>query len=100
MEVVNREGGNLNHPGVCVFTGTSDGDLIDTGFWLNAKDLDGVDPYGYVSVGFVKNMAKEIGMVDGAEVERLRERCAKLEDESNEVHRQLDALTTLEEVLA
>mgnify|MGYP001615419762 CR=1 FL=1 len=80
MHIV-EEGEPRNFPGVCVFTKTSDDDLLDTGFWLNAKELDTVDPYGYVAVGFLKTMAREIGMVDGSELEAAKAEIAELRQE-------------------
>jgi hypothetical protein len=69
----------LNFPSVCVFTGTSDADLLDTGFELNAKEYDGVKPYAYIEVGFLKGMAREVGMVDGEALEAAEARIAELE---------------------
>lgn len=81
MKVVNRNTHTLNFPGVCIFTKTSDDDLLDTELYVNAKALDTIDPAGYVAVGFVKTMAREVGMVDRSELEAAQERIAELEKE-------------------
>ena len=85
MRVINKGADEpLNFPGVCVFTKTSDDNLIDTGCWLNAKELNGVDPYGYVAEGFVKVMAREIGMVEASEHEAVVAELEALKAEADE----------------
>jgi hypothetical protein len=95
MEVVNEA---VNFPARCVFSGSTDGPFLDTGSWLNARQLDGVDPYGYISVSFLETMARKVGMVAQSDVERLQERIAEQDDRINELTRLVDALGVLSEV--
>jgi hypothetical protein len=95
MQVVDKA---VNFPARCVFTGSTDGKFLDTGFWLNARELDGVDPYAYISVAFVETMGREVGMVAANEVERLQERVAAQDDRINELERLVDALGVLNEI--
>lgn len=78
MRVVIKEEAT-NFPRVCVFTGSDDGPFLDTETWLNARDLNGVDPYGYISVQKVIDMGRAVGMVPKDEVDALREQVANLD---------------------
>ena len=98
MHIVDKENETLNFPGVCAFTKTSDDDLLDTGCWLNAKDLNGVDPDGYIAKGFLKTMAREIGMVDGSELEAAQAELAEARKELPKAEA-WDALQTAREAV-
>jgi len=87
----------LNFPGVCIFTRDSDGPFLDTGCYLNARDLDGADPYAYIHVQKVVDMGRVVGMVPKEEFERLQERVAKQDERVRELEALVDAYTTLKD---
>ena len=82
MRIVNKGDEPLNFPGVCVFTRDAEGPFLDTDTYLNARELDGVDPYAYIHVTKVKDMGRAVGMVEGEKVEALE---AELEELRAEV---------------
>lgn len=100
MEVVTKEtviqSGRMAVPGLCIFTLDGEGPFLDTGTIINAKDLNGVDPYALISVAKVRDMGRAIGMVPREEIEELKaqldEYAAKLED----LQRLADALIARE----
>ena len=87
----------LNFPGVCVFTRDSEGPFLDTGTYLNARDLDGVDPYCYIHVQKVIDMGRVVGMVPASDVERLQLRLDALGEKLKETEKLLDAYTTIKD---
>jgi len=56
-------------PGMCLASRDADGPFFDTGLYARH-----VDPYIYISCHFVKERAKDLGMVESEEVDALRER--------------------------
>ena len=82
MEVVEKA---VNFPGVCVFTRDSEGPFLDTDTYLNARDLDGVDPYAYISVQKVIDMGRVVGCLPPEEAHRLTEEVAALREQVAEL---------------
>ena len=81
MEIVNEA---VNFPHVCAFTRDSDGPFLDTKTYLNARDLNGVDPYCYIHVTKVKDMGRAVGMVSAEHVEILVQELEELRAEIEE----------------
>lgn len=103
MRVVEKGEEVLNFPGVCVLTMDGEGPWVDTETWLNAKDLDTVDPYAYISVAKVRDMGRVIGMVEKEEVEKLTAQVEEYGNKVAELQALVDAYTTIkdaEETLA
>jgi hypothetical protein len=97
MEVVYSDG-TLNFPGKCVLSGDAEGPFLDTNTWLNAKDIGGIDPYGYISVAKVRDMGRAIGMVPREDVERLQGRIDDYGAKIDALTKQVDALTAIKEL--
>lgn len=98
MRIIDKKanpGEVLNFPGVCVFTRDSEGPFLDTGTYLNARELDGVDPYAYIHVQKVVDMGRAVGMVPKEDVERLQEQVEAYAAKVDELRELLDAYTTI-----
>lgn len=76
-----RDSGVIAVPGTCILTGDGEGPFLDTGVFINAKEVGGVDPYALISVQKVKDMARAVGMVEADEdrIAELEEKVAELE---------------------
>lgn len=62
-------------PAKCAVTGDIDGPFIDTGAWCA-----NVDPYIYLHVPYVEQLARDLlGMVPKSEIEELRAKVEELE---------------------
>lgn len=94
MEVVQTA---TNFPSRCIFTGDTEGPFLDTQTWLNARQLDGVDPYAWISVAKVVDMGRAVGMVPREDVERLEEQLQAHGEKVRELEKLLDAYTTIAE---
>lgn len=86
MRIVHKGDEPLNFPGVCMFTRDAEGPWLDTDTYLNARELNGVDPYGYITVLKVEDMGRAVGMVPAhvhqtivAERDALAKHAAELE---------------------
>ena len=97
MRIVDKESEVLNFPGVCIFTRDSEGPFLDTDTYLNARELDGVDPYGYIHVQKVVDMGRVVGMVPKEDVERLQEQLKQYGEKVAELEKLLEAYTTIKD---
>lgn len=87
MQIVDKP---LHHPGRCLASLKSEDreGFIDTG--LEALDMDPVvftDPHIYISVTWLKEQARKLGMVEGEQVEDLRREVSDLKAEVAEADR-------------
>jgi hypothetical protein len=87
----------LNFPGVCVFTRDSEGPFLDTDTYLNAKDLDGVNPYAYIHVQKVVDMGRVVGMVPKEDFEVLAEQVQVYGERVAELEKLLEAVQTIKD---
>jgi hypothetical protein len=97
MRIVNPKDEVMNFPGVCAFTRDSEGPFLDTDTYLNAKDLDGVNPYAYIHVQKVVDMGRVVGMVPKEDVERLLERVEAQDAKVRELEKLVDAYQTMKD---
>mgnify|MGYP001573556033 CR=1 FL=1 len=80
-------------PAKCIVTSDIDGPFIDTGAWAGE-----VDPYIYLHVPLVEQMARDLlGMVPEEEVASLREAVEHLSDIVEDQRKRLEAYEVLEE---
>lgn len=83
-------------PAKCALTGDIDGPFIDTGCWLPE-----VDPYIYLHVPIVEQMARDLlGMVPEKEVAELEEAVEHLTEVVKEQRQELDAFKTVKKALS
>ena len=81
-------------PAKCAVTGDIDGPFIDTGAWC-----PNVDPYIYLHVPYVEQLAREVlGMVSQDEVEELRKKVAELTAKVEKLGEYGEALAKIEEL--
>ncbi len=99
MEIVKKgpDEAPLNFPGVCVFTRDSEGPFLDTKTWLNARDIGGVDPYGYIHVAKVIDMGRAVGMVSKSDYDAQLERADAAEAKVAELEKLLEAHRTIKD---
>ena len=100
MRIVDKNTEVLNFPGVCVFTRDSEGPFLDTDTYLNARELEGVDPYAYIHVQKVVDMGRVVGMVPKEDVERLEQRVKAQDERVRELEALVEAYTTIKDAEA
>lgn len=82
-------------PGQCLFSQDIEGPWIDT-----EVVAPWVGPYGYVSVRYWEQVARDcLGMVPGEEVEELRRAAAAMADEITQLREIVDTQNKLDELL-
>ena len=75
-------------PAKCAVTGDIDGPFIDTGAWLPQ-----VDPYIYLHVPLVEQMARDLlGMVPEKDVQALNDALEQVTDMYEDQKKELEAL--------
>ena len=78
-------------PGLCLFTAELEGPFLDTERWISYTD-----PYGYISVSFVEEMGRAVGMVDAQEVAALKAQLAQYGQKLAELQGIADAINDRE----
>lgn len=80
-------------PAKCIATGDIDGPFIDTECWAGE-----VDPYIYLHVPYVEQIARDLlGMVPEKDVQALRDAVEHLTDMVEDQRKELEAYRTIEE---
>lgn len=83
-------------PARCIVSGDAEGPFIDTHCYAAE-----VDPYIYLSVSYIKEIARDLlGMVEKAKIEELEEQVNALRAKLETQEKVEDAIKTIEEFTA